>query len=1236
MQRRLGLCRAGSLEEYARHLRQSTAEVTALADDLLIHVTGFFRDPEAWEALRVKVVVPLVESRAKGATVRAWVAACSSGEEAYSLAMLLVEEGERRGNPLDVKVFATDLAERTLAHARGGLYPGGIESEVSPQRLERFFIREAEMYRVRADLRDRVVFAPQNILQDPPFSRLDIATCRNMLIYLEPEIQNRVLALLHFGLREGGALFLGSSETASGIEERFESIDKKHRIFRRVGPTRHGEIEFAAPHRVALAQDAPPQGVPIPSRPRRAESQPGSIAELSRQVLLDAHTPPAVTVDRDGHVVYFHGDAGPYLMMSGAPTQDLMLLAREGMRGAVRIALHRAVSENARVTVSDAWFDQGPGRRTRVTVTASPIANPANEGQPGEYIVVSFNDQEDARGNEAEGASNGVNGTQSEVRRLRAELQGTIEELQTSNEELKASHEEAMSVNEELQSANEELESSKEEMQSLNEELSTVNAQLRTKMEEHQAASNDLTSLLTSTDLAVLFLDTTLHIRRYTPAACELVDLIPGDVGRPLAALARKFSDPDLDADAKSALDRLRFAEREVAGKGGRHFLRRVTPYRTTDNRIDGVVVTFVDVTHRKRAEDALQASEEQFRRAIHDAPIPVVMQAEDGQVLQISRTWTELTGYSLADLPTADSWLTRAYGPGVEAVRAHMQKLFQEGSKSLNVEFAIRPRKGGERHWSFNASAPGVLQDGRRFLVGMAVDVTDRKHAEEALRASEERLRRALTAARMGIWTLDLQTGAQLRDANLNVLLGLDAAETTQPFDEFLTHIHGDDRAGVRTAFAASTREGRPLRVEFRVVRPDGVVRWLRDQGDVLSAAADDRGHMAGACVDVTERREAEEALKASEERLRLTLESATDFAILTLAPDRTVTSWSPGAAAAFGHTADQIVGQSADVMFTPEDQAAGVPEREMEEAVRSGRAADERWHVRRNGTRFYASGVMRPLHNGRGFVKVARDLTDRKRIEDELRDARDRLEERVAERTADLEKAKNALEAEMGRRRVLAQQLSTAQEDERRRLSRDLHDSVSQLMAGLSLTCKAIQASGDLPSLTVSRLVEAQGIINELGRELHGLAVRLRPTSLDDLGLESALEQLVSEWSTRTGVSADFHFSGIDVGRLPAEINTAIYRLVQELLTNIAKHANATAVGVVVTRLDGHISIVVEDDGSGFDPKETPKGRLGLLGMRERVEQVGGTIEIESSRGSGTTVIAQIPLPRDSESPS
>ncbi|RYE85678.1 MAG: PAS domain S-box protein, partial [Myxococcales bacterium] len=428
--------------------------------------------------------------------------------------------------------------------------------------------------------------------------------------------------------------------------------------------------------------------------------------------------------------------------------------------------------------------------------------------------------------------------------------------------------------------------------------------------------------------------------------------------------------------------------------------------------------------------------------------------------------------------------------------------------------------------------------------------------------------------------------------------------------------------------AFDASIHQGVTLNVEFRVVWPDGTVRWLRDQGDVFQ---DSGGvYMAGACVDVTERREAEEAVRESEERLRLIVRSATDYAIYTLTPDRIVTTWSPGAVATFGYAASEILGRSGDIVFTPEDRAHGAPEHEVDRARREGRAEDERWHLRKDGSRFYASGVTTPLgpHGSRGFVKVARDLTERKRMEDALREARDRLEEKVIERTTELQAEVAEHVRTEAARTALQRQLTMVQESERRRVARDLHDQTGQLLAGLALAIKAVGLSGPLPPAASERLEEVQRVADELGRQVHALAVRLRPTALDDLGLRAALNQLTTQWAVQSRVSIDLQTVGFESGRLPEEIETVVYRVVQEALTNVTKHAQATQVSVVVSRQGGHAMVMIEDDGRGFVPEAVGQGRLGLVGMRERVEQVGGHLDIESSLGRGTTLLVRLPV--------
>jgi two-component system CheB/CheR fusion protein len=735
IQRRMGLNQIESLPQYARFLRQTPAEIPALSDDLMIHVTGFFRDAAAWEALQDHVMKPLMAEREAEGCIRCWVTACSSGEEAYTLSMLLWEAAEATGKDFDIKVFATDMAERSLAKARLGIYPLGIEAEIEPARLERFFERDDSVYRIRKELREMVVFAPQNVLQDPPFSRLDICTCRNLLIYLEPEVQRRVLSLLHFGLRQGGALFLGSSETIVGVEELFEPIDKKARIFRRVAPARHGAVEFAFPNLKTAATD------PAPTRaaPRV------TVAQLTQRALLDRYTPPAVTVDREQRILYFHGDTTAYLQQpTGEPTRELLPLVRETLRGTARLALQQALAENQKASARDGIIDGEEGRY-RLEVTAEPIEPKSATN----YFLVTFDrikESADHRAAAGEPSHDDRAELEAELIRVRDELQSTIEELQTTNEEMRASNEETMSINEELQSTNEELETNKEELQSLNEELTTVNVQLQTKMEEHEATSNDLSSLLTSTDVAVVFLDPGLRIRRYTPAVRDLVELIPADVGRPLADLHLKFDDCRLLTDCQAVVEKLTPVEREVtSADSGQIYMRRVQPYRTLDNRIEGVVLTFIDVTALKRAEKERRRIEERFRQVIEGAQDFAMMLLDaQGNIVTWSEGATRLLGWSKEE----------AIGHSASMIYAGEDPA---GQLAEEMETAIRQnraadetwhqRKDGSRFWGRGVLTALRDEDGgSSAFVKVMRDETARRDAEisrDHLLVSEQSARR-------------------------------------------------------------------------------------------------------------------------------------------------------------------------------------------------------------------------------------------------------------------------------------------------------------------------------------------------------------------------------------------------------------------------------------------------------------------------------------------------------------
>jgi two-component system CheB/CheR fusion protein len=605
--RRMSLRQMQQPMEYVQVLRDNPAELDALARDLVISVTYFFRDPEAWKVVEEQVLPELLAARRPDAPLRVWVPGCSTGEEAYSLAILLLEQIQAHGAHRKVQVFATDINEHALEKARSGVYPETIAADVSPERLRRFFIKEGINYRMSKKVRECVVFATHNIVSDPAFSRLDLISCRNLLIYLDQEAQRRVMPVFHYALREGGFLILGSAESLAHLERQFQAVSPKWRIFRRIGASRPDRppppFPLEPPGKIRVR---PPVGLHPPAR---------SLTEIAQQLALDRFGPASALLDRQYRVLVLSGPTDRFLRVpSGEIDVELLSMVREGLRAKVRSALHQAAKDGGEVAQAGRVKRNGDYYRVQIFVT--PVNVP--DFQEGLFLVT-FHGGTEIQEPPAEPTSptsteeQYVRQLERELQETRLELNSTIEQLEGSNEELKASHEEAVSMNEELQSSNEELETSKEELQSLNEELTTLNNQLEEKVAQLEATTNDLDNLLTSTDIATLFLDTTFHIRQFTPAAVELFHLISSDVGRPIGHFAAQFSVADLLTDAKDVLDKLAPKDQQVQTQDGRWFIRRTLPYRTRDNRIEGVVVTFHDVSGLKRAEQAVRRTVERL-----------------------------------------------------------------------------------------------------------------------------------------------------------------------------------------------------------------------------------------------------------------------------------------------------------------------------------------------------------------------------------------------------------------------------------------------------------------------------------------------------------------------------------------------------------------------------------------------------------------------------------------------
>jgi two-component system CheB/CheR fusion protein len=741
--RRMQINGAGDLTAYLQCLRTLPGEAAALVQELLISVTNFFRDRDCFAALE-QHIPQLFANKSQSDSLRVWVPACATGEEAYSIGMLLLEHARKLDFSPPIQIFACDLDNEAIQAARAGLYPDTIVTDVSDERLRRFFTKNHHGYRVRRELREMVLFASHDLIKDPPFSRMDLVSCRNLLIYLTPNAQNRAVDIFHFALKPEALLFLGSSDM---VEDGplFRVVDKKHRIYARqsVGrtamPVTVGPSEFLR----SLESHAPSVGDPVIHgkdflQGRGAQFERTLESRMDRSNLSELHlrlveclAPPSLIVNAEYEIVHLSPQAGRFVKFtSGEPTLDLFQIVIPALRAELRAALFRATETRAPVETRNIHAEV-EGQACLVDLRASPASDVASG-----YVLVTFDAHAAAADGEAAANKSPtppeplVRHLERELEQLRLNLRDTVEQYEASTEELKASNEELQAMNEELRSATEELETSREELQSINEELTTVNQELKGKVDELAHANSDLQNLMGATSIATVFLDRDLHVMRYTPSAVEIFHLIPSDIGRPLAHMRHALQFPDLIRQAERVLQTLARVEREVRDDG-RWYLARMQPYCGKEDHIAGVVLTFVDVT---------------------------------------------------------------------------------------------------ERH---------------------------------------------------------------------NAL----------------------------------------------------------------------------------------EAQRSSEQRMRLLIESAKDYAIFTIDQQRRVATWNSGAQAMFGYSENEIVGQSADILFVPEDRARGDPDMELKKARDEGRAASERWHLRKEGSRFYGSGSVMPLrdNNGElhGFVKIMRDLTETKRAE-------------------------------------------------------------------------------------------------------------------------------------------------------------------------------------------------------------------------------------------------------------
>jgi len=755
IERRMGLRQLHTVGEYLGVLEQDSQELAELAKDMLIGVTQFFREPDAFEALRTQVLAPLAQAKEGDGCLRVWVPGCATGEEAYSIAMLAQEELYGARKSCRVQVFASDIDEDALRLARMGVYSKNIEADVSAQRLERFFTKKDAAYQVNKQLRELVVFTRQNVLADPPFSKLDLISCRNLLIYLEPEAQKRVIELFAFALNAGGYLFLGKADNIGGQEGLFETVARRWHIY--------GRSRVPAPPTAASGtrpQKGPKRdaGRPLPEKLDLAQ-----LTELHQRALLAHFNAATVLITPQGEILHFFGPTHKYLKHpTGQANLNLLTMAWESLAAQMRGAIQKAAQENQVVTLEGVEYEGDAGIAT-ATVTITPMVS---RKMRSELLAIIF---EEARPREPgvppPGSLNGDSQYSSALARLEYELRvarkehlAAIEELETANAEIRVTNEEALSVNEELQSTNEELETSKEELQSINEEMNTVNSQLAEKIEEVTEANNDLANVLNSSDLATIVVDRELKIRRSSPPAAELVNLLPSDVGRPISHIAHNLLEVDIPAACRKVMTNLATMESEVLARDGKWFLMRVSPYRTLDDRIEGVVVSFANVTRLKQTELEMEKARVFAESTVNSVRHALVVLDADLRVVSANSSF-----YRLFKTIPCDAENRPFYDLGREQWDVSGLRRLLEEIIPGNKQF-----EGFELEQDVDGSGPRVMVlDARRIdqpkhllpLILVAIeDITDRRRAEAEIARLNQNLQRKVAELE--------KTQQQLQDA--------------------------------------------------------------------------------------------------------------------------------------------------------------------------------------------------------------------------------------------------------------------------------------------------------------------------------------------------------------------------------------------------------------------------------------------------------------------------------------
>jgi two-component system, chemotaxis family, CheB/CheR fusion protein len=968
VERRMSVNQINDIAEYARFLKGSEDEMKALLKDLLISVTNFFRDPDAFEALKVQLK-ELLKRKAQNSELRVWVAGCATGEEAYSIVIIISECLDELKKRLQIQLYGTDIDTNALQIARAGKYPANIVANVTAKHLKHYFVKQGDAYSIKKEIRERVVFAPQDFIKDPPFSRMDLICCRNLLIYLESDVQTRLLPLLHYALNPGGILFLGTSETIGDARDLFVVLEKKWKIYQR------REVVLAADRLRFPASFAPSSREPAVG-PIRGVTE-SKIPELAEKIFLDDYAPTFAVIDEKYRLVYVRGRTGKYLeIASGQPSLNILEMAREGLRTDLGSAIYRATSEKKKIVHEGVRVKNSVGFQT-INLTVAPLTEP---GIPPGFLIIVFQDAELINEeSEAKPSAKGrkrVTLLKEELRLTSENLQATIEALEAANEEMKSANEELQSNNEELQSTNEELDTSHEELQSLNEELNTLNSELQDKNELLNRANDDLNNFVNRTDIAIILLDDELKIRSFTPATSEILNIRKIDVGRPFAEITSRLAYDKMTDEAHEVLRTLQPRETEVQRKDGHWYNLRISSYRTAQNVMSGLVISLLDINEQKKAAGVLSETRDYLDNLLNYANAPIIVWNPEFKITVFNHAFEQLTGRR------ADKMLGKKVDILIplEQRKDAMEKINRttiEGKRWEVVEIPVQHIDGSIRTVLWNSATLFAMDEKTPVAtIAQGQDVTERKKVEAKLGhlASFPELD--------PLPIIEFETTGNIKYANPSLRKtcpDIDKCGAAHPFLKDWESILRSLRKKGSEEITREIRFGDSWYLQTWIKAPSGLVRVYAQ--------------------DITELKRAEDAFKLSEERFR-TLSETSPVGVGVSSTDGVLLYTNASYELILGYKHNELLGTKAnDLYWNPEDRRSWL--NTMKDV---GIARDIETRLKRkDGTSLWVSINASPISYGGqpAVMGTIQDITGRKQAEVEQK----RLHAELADRLNELE---------------------------------------------------------------------------------------------------------------------------------------------------------------------------------------------------------------------------------------